>query len=142
MTGSSIFSVLGPGLGSLGGWCPQWLLRGASPASLEEPTPPQTLAAAQKVAGARGAGQRRLPEETQAQVRAAGIAEQGPGSQGLASGLCFFYTRPQEGWGGKAARPPCTTVTSSLSPQGEHSRHLLSNPKSASNMPCALGQVT
>lgn len=82
MTGSSIFSVLGPGLGSLGGWCPQWLLRGASPASLEEPTPPQTLAAAQKVAGARGAGQRRLPEETQAQVRAAAIAEQGPGGPG------------------------------------------------------------
>lgn len=118
MTGSSIFSVLEPGLGSLGGWCPQWLLRGASPASLEEPTSPQTLVAAQKVAGAHGAGQCRLPEETQAQVRAAATTKRGPGGQGLASGLCFFHVRPQEGWGGKGTGHPCTVVTSSLSPQG------------------------
>lgn len=83
MTESCIFSVLGLGLDSLGGQCPHrflrrcppwplgqqlpWLLlRGASYVSLEEPKAPQTLAAAQKVAGAHGTGQGWLPEDTQA----------------------------------------------------------------------------
>lgn len=78
VTRNSIFSVLGLGLDSLGGRCPQWLLlRGASHVSLEEPKSPQTLAAAQKVAGAHGAGQLGLPEETQAQVRAEVTTERG-----------------------------------------------------------------
>lgn len=83
MTENCIFSVLGLGLDSLGGQrahrflrrCPPWplgqqfpwlLLQGASHVSLEEPKAPQTLAAAQKVAGAHGAGQGWLPEDTQA----------------------------------------------------------------------------
>lgn len=85
MARNSIFSVLRLGLDSLGGQCPhrflgrcpQWLLkqwlprlllRGAPHMSLEEPKPPQALAAAQKVAGAHGAGECWLPAETQAQI--------------------------------------------------------------------------
>lgn len=96
VTGSGIFGVLGPGLCGLGGWCPRRLLRGASPASLEEPASPQTLAAAQEVAGAHGAGQRRLSEETQAQDRAAVATEQG---------LCVFQARPKKDGVGRGPDP-------------------------------------
>lgn len=102
---SSIFSVLGPGLGSLGGWCPQWLLRGASPTSLEEPTSPQTLAAAQKVAGVHGAGQRRLPEETSTGQGCSNCQARPwrPGPS-LWSLLLLCQTPRRVGWGG--GQPP------------------------------------
>jgi hypothetical protein len=76
VTRNGVFSVLGPGLDSLRGqhphcflrWDPlcvlrQWFPRLLLRVFLEEPKPPQALATAQKAAGARGAGQPRLPEE-------------------------------------------------------------------------------
>lgn len=107
MTESSIFCVLGLGLDRLRGqcphhflrWCPQWLLgqqllwlllQGDAHVSLEELKAPQSLAAAQEVAGAHGTGQCWLPEDTQAEVRAEVTAERGQWGQGLASGLFFF----------------------------------------------------
>lgn len=159
MARNSIFSVLRLGLDSLGGQClhrflgrcPQWLLkqwlprlllRGAPHMSLEEPKPPQALAAAQKVAGAHGAGECWLPAETQAQIRAEVTTEQGQGA-GPSHWLLLLSSQAlgRLGWEG-AGNLPCAIETSSLNPQWEHPGELLSNPKSASNMLCTLGQVT
>lgn len=61
------------GRGLLGQGVPRQLLRGPSLPPLEEPQPPQALAAVQEAVGARSAGQRRLPAGTQAQVVLLGL---------------------------------------------------------------------
>lgn len=141
------------------GRCPQWLLRqrlpwlllrGASHRSLEEPQPPQALAAAQKVAGAQGAGQRWLPEETQAHVRAEVTTEMASVARGQP--LAFTSSEPGlgkrgVGWGRAGDLPfPPGQPTSNRDffpqPQCGVCRRLVSNPRSASQMLCAVGQVT
>lgn len=117
VTGSGVFGVLGPGQPGRAVSAPRPQRvprprpRGAPRGSAEDPQAPQSLAAAEQVAGARGAVPRWLPAETGGRVRAEAAADGGLWP------LLLPREAPGRGRRG-GGEPSVCTETCSLSPPG------------------------